>query len=115
MKLPSVSTTFKPIYKALIEGIDLPDFWCRTDGINYYLFFANPKSKNLKLPLSYGQSLSNETFSIPIKVTVNKIQTPYELKFKPYQSLMIKVDNKGKIEKVDIEYIPPTPGVTINK
>jgi len=109
LKLPNVSNKFKPVNKPLIEGDSLPDFWCRTDGENYFLFFANPKSKNLKLPLTYGQSLCNETITKNIKININNVQIPYELKFKPYQSLMLKINDKGKIESVNIEYVPPTP------
>jgi hypothetical protein len=109
MKLPDVFNKFKPVKKPLVEGDSLPDFWCRTDGVNYYLFFANPKSKNLKLPLTYGQSLCNETLDKNIKININNIQIPYDLKFKPYQSLMLKINDNGKIEEMNIEYVPPTP------
>jgi len=109
MKLPTVSNDFKPVNKPLVEGDSLPDFWCRKDGKNYYLFFANPKSQNLKLPLTYGQSLCNETIDKNIRINLNNIQMPYELRFKPYQSLMLKINDKGKIEAVNIEYVPPTP------
>lgn len=109
MSLPSVSHKFKPIHKPLVEGDSLPDFWCRKDGGNYYLFFANPKSKNLKLPLTYGQSLCNRILEKNIKISINDVQIPYILKFKPYQSLLLKINDIGKIEPLNIEFVPPTP------
>ena len=109
MSLPCVSGSFKPIYRPLVEGDSLPDFWCRKDGGNYYLFFANPKSKNLKLPLTYGQSLCSETIHKYIKININDGQIPYVLKFEPYQSLIVKINDVGKIEALNVEYVPPTP------
>ncbi len=109
ISLPGVSDKFKPLHKPLVEGDSLPDFWCRKDGENYYLFFANPKSKNLKLPLTYGQSLCNETIDKNITININDVQIPYVLKFKPYQSLIVKINDVGKIEALNVEYVPPIP------
>jgi hypothetical protein len=109
MKLPNVSDKFKPDHSPLVEGDSLPDFWCRRYGENYFLFFANPKSKNLKLPLTLGQSYCNATIDKNVKINLKGIKIPYELKFKPYQSLMLKINDKGKIEAKNIEYYPTTP------
>jgi hypothetical protein len=112
MKSPGVSRNFNPVHKPLVEGDSLPDFWCRKDGGTYYMFFANPKSQNLKLPLRYGQSLCGERVTKKIKLNVHGIHKPYELGFEPYQSLMLKIDDEGKLETVNIEYVPPAPRET---
>lgn len=112
MRLPDVSRNFNPVHKPLVEGDSLPDFWCRRDGGTYYMFFANPESQNLKLPLRYGQSLCRERVAKKIKLNVHGIQIPYELRFEPYQSLMLKIDDEGKVEALGIEYVPPAPRET---
>lgn len=109
--LQNVSDIFEDVIikKPLVSGENLPDFICKEIDNEYYFFFANPKSKNLKLPINYGQSLSDKTIIRNININIEDKTFPVELKFEPYQSLLFKMDKKGKYVPIDIKYIPNTP------
>lgn len=96
-------------FKPLVEGENLPEFWCRTDGKSAQIFFANPASTGLKYPLEYGQSLTGSTAVVPVVINFNNHIIPLDLKFEPYQSLLLKIDRMGKIDFADITFIPETP------
>jgi len=93
----------------LIEGDDLPDFWCRKDGGDLYFFIANPNSRNLHLPLKYGQSLTSRTIQKQVIFRVNGHTGKLVLEFRPYQSLLVKVDKNSHAVLLDIVYNPPVP------
>ncbi len=94
----------------LIEGDDLPDFWCRKDGGDYYFFIANPASRDLHLPLKYGQSLSNQTIRKQVVFHVNGHVQKMMLEFKSYQSLLVQINKNGDPALMNIDYNPPVPG-----
>ena len=104
----SYLTSFATI-KPLVEGDNLPDFWCRKVNNDYYFFFANPRAQNLHLPLQYGQSLNYEAKRQVVNFNVSGNPVQMALYFKPYQSLLLKVSDKGDVGEVDITYTPPTP------
>ena len=110
-KLPDVNSGFRHLagFKPLVEGKNLPEFWCRTDGKSAVLFFSHPHFKDLKYPLEYGQSLTDSTAIIPVVINFNNQSIPVELKFDPYQSLLLKIDRLGKIEFADITFVPDKP------
>jgi len=112
-RLPNVSADLKAlaIPKPLVEGDGLPDFWCRVENGEYFIFFSQPLAQNLKLPLKYGQSLMDKEMTRRVTINANGKSTALDLVFKPYQSVLVKVDNKGKPSFVDITYVPKTPVV----
>ena len=93
-----------------ISGSIIPRHWCRKDGNTLYIFFPNPESDMLKFPLRYGQSLETETKKMEVTINWNGKSYNTELEFKPYQSLIYKIEH-GTIEKPDITFIPKTPVV----
>jgi hypothetical protein len=93
----------------IVTGSSRSDYWCRQTDDGYYFFFANPKSQNLKFPLEYGQSLTVKTETIPVKITLDGKTIPIKLIFKPYQSLLLHVDNANKPKFIDINFVPKTP------
>jgi len=109
-RLPNVSPDFIKVNKSkpLITGEMIPGYWCRKTNDAYYIFFANPKSANLKYPLSYGQSKTSETVERKIKINYSGQVFDVKLKFKPYQSLLFKVSNDG-VENLDIKFNPMEP------
>jgi len=111
--LKNVTSNFSsiPLTKPLIEGEFITDYWCRVDGEKYYIFFPNPKSKDLKYPLLYGQSYNEETYVIPITFNIHNKQLDVELKFEPYQSLLLEIDASGDMNFIDITYQPSIPEV----
>ena len=106
MSLNNVSTEASEILsqKPLIEGDDLPDFWCRQDGDELYIFMANPAAKNLKYPLKYGQAFEDKGSQRDIVVNTSAGPQNVRLNFRPNESLMLKVNDKGKVEFVDLNF-----------
>lgn len=95
--------------KPLISSNVLPDFRCRQTEDYLYIFFANPKSKGLKFPLEYGQSFNDKNEIFDIVITLGTKNIPVTLNFEPYQSLLLKVNRKGKVSFEDVNFIPKTP------
>ncbi|MBV5314761.1 MAG: hypothetical protein JZU47_15775 [Prolixibacteraceae bacterium] len=110
-KLPNTANKFNENLnlQPLITGEDLPEFWCRSDGKTVQIFFANPHSKDLKYPLSYGQSLQESSLIRKIVVHSNRKNTPVTLKFDAYQSLLLIIDEMGNVKFEDITFVPKTP------
>lgn len=90
--------------KPLIEGENLPDFWCRKDGEELYIFVANPAAKNLKYPLRYGQAFEDEGSQRDIIVNTKAGAQSLKLTFKPNESLILKVTSEGKVELIDLGF-----------
>jgi len=109
--LPNVCNDFAALQKQkpLIEGENLPEFWCRTDGKSAHIFFSNPKAKDLKYPLAYGQSFQAEPIIKQITINFAGKSSHVLLRFEPYQSMLLVVDDKGNITFEDITFVPKTP------
>ncbi len=109
--LNNVKSNFNEIYikTPIIKGKELPDFICKKVENEYYIFFANPKAQNLSLPLSYGQSLSEKNITKDIEINIDNKSEKYQLIFKPYQSILLKIDKNYNISEIDINYTPQTP------
>jgi hypothetical protein len=95
----------------LVQGNNLPDFWCRKTKDKYIFFFSNPKSQNLHLPIMYGQSFNPKTVSQDVTFNLEGKKIPYKLVFEPYQSILIRIDISGKIEVIQNKFVPKTPVV----
>ncbi|TSA29277.1 MAG: hypothetical protein D4R67_02230 [Bacteroidetes bacterium] len=109
--LPNVSADLHLVVTTppLVAGANLPDFWSRETADGLYIFFANPKTRGLKYPLRYGQSLSEETVEREVTISYQGFTIHTTLSFKPYQSLLIKVTRFGEIEPVNITFTPSPP------
>jgi hypothetical protein len=107
-KLKNVTAEIPKNLVPFITGNKAPRHWCRKDKESLYIFFPNPKANRIKFPLEYGQALETETKTLAVKLNYDKINYNIELVFEPYQSLLYKIE-KGKIEKINIEFIPKTP------
>ncbi|MBX7141216.1 MAG: hypothetical protein K1X63_09075 [Chitinophagales bacterium] len=112
--MKNVSQNFEEIvhHSPLIQGDSLPEYWCRvnTDGI-YYLFLAQPLSKDLKYPVYSGQSLMKKPIYRELTININGKTFKKKFEFKPYQSLMLKISPDGKMKSVDIRFVPKDPVV----
>ena len=106
MKLPNVSATPTDVLKQkpLLEGENLPDFWCRQDGEEQYIFVANPAAKKLKYPLRYGQAFEDQGSERSMVVNTSAGPQSLQLKFRPNESLLLKVDKQGKVEVIDLGF-----------
>jgi len=94
----------------LITGSSLPPFWCRENGNDLIIFFANPDSRKLSFPLEYGQSYNNETRYGNVTINYQGQSIPVRLVFEPYQSLLYRIEGNS-VSKIDIEFIPESPAV----
>jgi hypothetical protein len=110
--LSNVSDQFEKIvqHPPLIQGDSLPEYWCRVanDG-TFYLFLAQPLSKDLKYPVYSGQSLMKQSVFRELTLNINGKVIRKKFEFKPYQSLMLKIAPNGKMDFVDISFIPKDP------
>jgi hypothetical protein len=93
----------------LIEGAERLDYWCRETDDALFVFFAHPKSKNLKYPLDYGQALNDKKENFAITVHYRNTVIPVSLEFDPYQSLLLKIDDDCQASFIDISFTPKTP------
>jgi hypothetical protein len=110
MSLPNVKTNFIDLnpQRPIVSGENLPEFFCRIDSNHFYFFLAHPKSRELRYPLKYGQSFTNETIRIPIRINIaGGIETT--LIFEPYQSILIEVRKDGTLRNHDIGFMPKVP------
>ena len=112
VSLKNVSANFTKLidHPALIQGDSLPEYWCRTtkDG-SHFLFLAQWQAKNLQYPVYSGQSLATETKEMEFLLYVNGNIQKLKVAFKPYQSIMLKINPNGAIEFMDISFMPKTP------
>lgn len=94
------------------RGDSLPEYWCRvdTDG-TYYLFLAQPLSKDLKYPVYSGQSFMKQPVYRELTINVNGHSIQRKVKFSPYQSIMLKITSDGKLKSVNIDFLPKDPVV----
>ena len=110
--LPNVTDDVHQMMKhpPLLQGDSLPDFWCRKDADGSLLiFFAQPKAKGLSYPLYSGQSFMKEADSRDITFNVFGKSIKRKITFKPYQSVLLRLQPNGKIDPLDITFVPKDP------
>ena len=113
LSLENVSSDWSEIENSppLLQGDSLPDYWCRVDGKEHYLFFSHPYTKGLVYPLTSGDAWCDRSIFYPLSIHANGKETQLTLEFKPYQSLMVKVDANGNCRFIDISFVPKDPVV----
>ena len=97
-------TTISPA-KPLIEGNDLPFYWCRKEDDRYLVFFAHPVAKEFQYPVKYGQADSDQEVVRNISMNMNNRKVDIQLKFEPYQSLLLEIRSNGKYRFIGIPAI----------
>ena len=108
--IPGVRLNWSEVkVEPVVTGADFMDYWAKLDGDRLSIFFANPRSWNLKFPLEYGQSLTDTTISRKVIIRHNGKDIPYELVFRPYQSLLLEISGDGIITPVDVTFTPEVP------
>lgn len=91
--------------KPLIEGDDLPFFWCRKEDGKYNIFFAHPVAREFRYPVKYGQADTDQTESRRVKINIEGKSIGIELAFKPYESLLIEMKSNGKYRFISLPSI----------
>lgn len=110
--LKNVSSDFKKVvgHPPMIEGKNMPEYWCRVENDGtYYLFIAQPLAKNLSYPLYSGQSYMKELDYRTLTLHVNGKTIQQTITFNPYQSLLLKIMPDGQAEFQDITFTPKDP------
>jgi hypothetical protein len=111
--IPNVRGTldWEPIrHTPLITGDSIPDYWCRVDrNGTHYIFLAQPLAQDIGYPIYSGQSIMKESVFRTLTITVNGNSITRNFEFKPYQSIMLKISPRGKMEFMDINYVPKEP------
>ncbi len=112
VSLLKVSDNFKEVidHPPLIQGDSLPGYWCRVqeDG-THLLFLAQPLSTNLKYPIYSGQSLMKQSTCRKLTFTIDGKAITQNVEFKPYQSLILRITANGKVDRIDITFLPKEP------
>ncbi|NLP05820.1 hypothetical protein GX411_07700 [Candidatus Fermentibacteria bacterium] len=113
VSLPNVSNILSRIFpgRSLIEGRDIPEYWCRSDSSRTLFFFANPLSRSLKYHMKLGQSHQRDIVKTTIHANVYGRQVELRLAFNRYDSLLVSIDRAGGVEIDNLGYSPPDPVV----
>ena len=90
----------------LVAGPELPWYWARQDSRELFIFFANPATKEIRFPMRLGQALTDRTFETHAVVRHSGHRIPCWLRFQPGQSLLVRFDQDGSSEQIDITYTP---------
>jgi len=112
MSLPSVTAGLGsiPCGPPIVSGDPMPEYWCRADGDRHFIFFANPLSREATYPMRYGQSLSTDTVTVPVRISLSdKCVVTVDLVFEPYQSILMEIEPDGKVRRHDITFAPRPP------
>ena len=109
--LPNVSADPGKVltHPPLLKGERLPEYWVRNLGDELLIFFAHPLSKDVRYPLRYGQAFSPGPEVVPVVLHYRGRNVPLQLRFAPNQSLLLRVDAKGRVRWEDVEFSCPTP------
>jgi hypothetical protein len=112
VSLQNVSDDFSKVidHPPFIQGDSIPEYWCRVgeDGAHYVLLAQWP-SKDLIYPVYSGQSYMKQSDYSELTLNIKGKTIKHRFEFKPYQSLMLKITEKGKMEFLDITFIPKDP------
>ncbi len=105
--LPNVSQQPDAVLKSiphLIEGENLPDFWCREENGDKYIFIANPAASKLHYPIRYGQAFEDKGSVRNVVINTPAGPKPMKLQFKPNESILLKVASNGTIENITLNF-----------
>ena len=104
--LPNVATDASAFAgKPLVEGENLPDFWCRQDGETCYIFFANPLTQTIRYPLDYCYAFTDKGSHRDVVINHHGKSDKISLDFAPTESLLFEVSASG-VKKIDLGFTP---------
>ncbi|MEM1319244.1 MAG: glycosyl hydrolase [Bacteroidota bacterium] len=112
--MPNVYDNFREArkYPPLIDGDNIPDYWCRVEADStHYIFLAQLPAKDLKYPVYSGQSYVEEAVKQYLVFHLNGRRIEQELTFQPYESKILQIDAEGRVEEVLLDFVPKDPEV----
>ena len=100
-------TRLRSIIFDYVPGIT--DFWCRIVDDELLFFFGHPATRGLTYPMRYAQSAQAVPTRREVRLNCGGSVSELELvlEFERYQSLLLRVSKTGRVEQLDISYIPP--------
>lgn len=90
----------------LVEGEQLPDFWIRQDGEEYFVFVANPMTQTIEYPLAYEYAFTDKGSERAVRINHHGRTDDLTLRFRPNESLLLHVTESG-VEQIDLAYTAP--------
>jgi hypothetical protein len=93
------------VTRPLVEGDDLPYYWCRKEGEKWFIFFAHPVAKEFRYPVRLGQSETKDTLVRNITANAGGKSTPVTLTFRPGESLLLEIEENGNYRFVGLPEI----------
>lgn len=81
----------------LVDGADLPDFWCRVDGDETIFFFAHPATQRVRYPMPYDDPIAAAPERRAVTLHVAGRSQPLTLDFAPGASLLVTVAADGAV------------------
>jgi hypothetical protein len=96
----------------LISG-NCPEFTCREEQGELWIFLAHPHTRTLSFPMGYGQADSAGQVDCPLKIRAFGRQYSIDVRFEPGQSIILRVPRDGPMERMylgaDNEWNPLPP------
>lgn len=96
----------------LLEGHLIPEFWARKVDDDLLIFFSHPMTRSISYPMRYGQSFCETVMEVKVAINTGNTRADVNLHFKPYQSLLLRIDKDGNFKFEEIEFVPPRPSIT---
>ncbi|MCZ7555162.1 MAG: glycosyl hydrolase [Bacteroidia bacterium] len=91
----------------LVDGATVPDFWCREDGEELYLFLANPASKGLRYPLRHKQATEMKHERMDVTLRWRGFQVSTTLDFLPGKSVLLLLRPDGYADEIPLPFFDP--------
>jgi hypothetical protein len=106
-RLPNVRGELKDLgLTPLVSGDDLPYYWARQGERELLIFFAHPLARDVRYPMTYGQSYADAPVERTVTLHHGDISREVTLRFEPYQSIMLRLTVDGEISELDLGYMP---------
>ena len=102
MNQPSVFAEFTSAHhrSPLVNGPDLPEFWCRVVDGDYHIFLAHPDTKRITYPMPYEGFRSTEPMERTINLNINGASQTLKFTFEPTQSILLRVSSRGAVDEI---------------
>jgi hypothetical protein len=102
-------------HSPFIESSACLEYWAKEQKNQYMIFISHPKSRRLTYPMEYGQSFCEHEIKENIRINIPGKSLDVALAFKPYQSILIRIDSKKRLYFEDITFRPLTPRKVIEQ
>jgi hypothetical protein len=93
----------------LIQGIHPPMYWAREGDGELLIFFAHPLARQVRYPMTYGQSYSEGPLERRLTINYGGHAREVALAFGPNQSIMLRVSRDGEVSTLDLGFSPDPP------